>query len=474
MSVPQHGEVVTFGGAVRFSPRRRYRPSSVAEVLAILDHHAGDRIRVAGALRSWSEAARSDDVLLDLSFFGAVSVEGAASAPVAEIGGGCTIRRAFARIRRLAPGFTLPGLGGGTAQTLAGAISTGTHGSGEPSLGHFVTGLELAAFDAATGKARLHRIEGGEALKAARCALGCMGAILSLRVPLVPSASVRESVLHCPSLEAVLAEEPDHPLQHFLLVPYRWSWIAFRRRRAPAQGSRALRLPAGLASLPLALVLKALVVLNDSRATQGFYRHLFAALSPRGSRTLEAKAIADGPWRAPFAHLEMELLLPARHLRPAVAMLRHVLSEFADDGVGDPEAAVLLRRIGMADALDSERGRYAHHFPILFRRVLPDDALISPTSLAREPFYAVSFLSYRRKREGFLALADFLARSLVRLYGAKCHWGTHNPLAYAEIAPLYPALADFRAQCAALDPRGVFRNDYAARMLGFGTFGREE
>jgi len=470
MRVPRHGDIVNFGGTVRFAPRLRYRPASAAEVLEILDRHAADTIRVAGALHSWSEAARSDDVLLDLGYLDGVSVERDGPAPVAVIGGGCTIARALAQVHRLVPGFTLPGLGGGTAQTLAGAISTGTHGSGEPSLAHFVASLELAAFDPASGKARIHRIEQGEALRAARCALGCMGTILSLRMPLVPRASVRETVEHCPTLDAVLAQEEEFPLQHFLLLPYRWTYVVWRRKAIAAQRDFITwlhRTRLRLATLPLHFVVKAVASLNDARTTQGFYRHVFSALLPRGAGTADRRDLGTGPWRAPFRHVEIELLLPARHLKEATAALRHVLTVFADAGTGDSEVAAQLGRIGMADALASQRGRYAHHFPILFRRVLPDDALISATSGAREPYYAASLLGYRQPRDGFYALADFLARGLVRLYGAKCHWGTYNPLTYAEIAPLYPGLAAFRAYCAAVDPRGTFRNAYAARILGF-------
>ncbi|MGE5201926.1 MAG: FAD-binding protein, partial [Acidobacteriota bacterium] len=270
MRVPRRGEIVNFGGTLRFAPRHRYRPASAAEVLEILDRHAADTIRVAGALHSWSEAARSDDVVLDLGYLDEVSLERDGAAPVAVIGGGCTIARALEQMHRLAPGFTLPGLGGGIAQTLAGAISTGTHGSGGPSLAHFVASFELAAFDSVSGKARIHRIEHGEALRAARCALGCMGAILSLRVPLVPRAGVRETIERCATLDAVLARETDFPLQHFLLLPYRWTYVVWRRKAVAARQNVLAwlhRARLRLVAPPLHLLVKGLAILNDARAT---------------------------------------------------------------------------------------------------------------------------------------------------------------------------------------------------------------
>ena len=268
----------------------------------------------------------------------------------------------------------------------------------------------------------------------------------------------------------MLAQQAEFPLQHFLLLPYRWTYVVWRRKAVAARRNFLTWLHRSRlrsAALPLHLLVKGLAILNDARATRGFYRRVFPALLPRGAGAADPRDLGTGPWRPPFRHMEIELLLPAQHLKAAAATLRHVLTVFADAGTGGPEVAAHLGRIGMADALASERGRYAHHFPILFRRVLPDDALISATSGAREPYYAASFLGYRHPRDGFYALADFLARSLVRLYGAKCHWGTYNPLTYGEIAPLYPGLVAFRAHCAAIDPRGVFRNAHAARILGF-------
>src|SRR5205814_343790 len=61
--------LVNFGGNVAFAPRHRYTPSSEAEVLEVLDRHAGGTIRVIGSLHSWSDDTVSDDAILDLRLF---------------------------------------------------------------------------------------------------------------------------------------------------------------------------------------------------------------------------------------------------------------------------------------------------------------------------------------------------------------------------------------------------------------------
>ena len=121
----------------------------------------------------------------------------------------------------------------------------------------------------------------------------------------------------------------------------------------------------------------------------------------------------------------------------------------------------------MQDDLAGLRGRYCHHYPICVRRVLPDDTLISMASGAGEDWYALSFISYGKPkdREGFFLFADFMARSMARLFEARPHWGKVCPLDAGELESLYPRFSDFRALCHRFDPDGVFRNRWTASLL---------
>ena len=87
------------------------------------------------------------------------------------------------------------------------------------------------------------------------------------------------------------------------------------------------------------------------------------------------------------------------------------------------------------------------------------------TAGAAEPYYAISFITYAEPRERFYAMASFLARSMVRLFAARPHWGKYFPLTGADIEAVYPHLPEFRALCRQVDPLGVFRNDFAERVL---------
>src|SRR5262245_36278829 len=216
-----------FGGNQRWYSRR-YRPANDAEVLELLARHRSDRIRVLGSLHSWSDIASGADVSLDMSAFTTVEPFSRNGSTYVRVGAGCTLQALLDKLHA-STDQTLPTLGAIKKQTISGAISTGTHGSGRQSLSHFVTAVRVAAFEGATGRPTILEYKEGDELKAARCGLGCMGVILSVEFPTVPKFKVSEIVRLHGSLEEVLKAYADRPLTQFMYTPYHWKWVAFER-----------------------------------------------------------------------------------------------------------------------------------------------------------------------------------------------------------------------------------------------------
>jgi FAD/FMN-containing dehydrogenase len=466
--------VANFGRNVHFTPRDLYAPTTEAEVLAILDRHADGQVRVVGARHSWSPALVSRDALIDMRHFNDVRLEyGPNGETWVTAGGGCRIKHLLRKLHRLGD-VTLPSIGLITQQTIAGAIATGTHGSGRHSLSHYVDELRVAAYDPATGKARIYTWNSGIELRAARCALGCMGVILSVRIRCIPRYEVAECMVPCATLDEVLAVESKFPLQQFYLTPHLWTYYAQRRQIPPGFRTRrrwSARLFRGWwflsIDIGLHLVIKLLNWLPQSPACiRLFYRHVLPNLILTNTTVVDHGERMLVMAHELFRHLEIEMFVPARRLRDAMAFVRVVLQVF--DGalaLPDAETGLALERIGMDAELLGRRGSYTHHYPIAVRRVLADDTLISMAS-GEETWYAISFITYREPREAFLALDSFLARSMTRLFEARLHWGKYFPLTHAEVAASYPGLAEFRAICRQVDPRGVFRNEFTNAMLG--------
>src|SRR5438045_3141251 len=229
------GGITNFGGNVAFTPARFYAPRSEAEVVEILARHRGEKIRCIGSLHSWSRVAATAGITLDLRHLDAVAVTTLGPDARVHVGAGCTLGRLVAELR--AAGLALPTLGAILKQTIAGATSTGTHGSGSHSLSHFIEEVRVAAFDPDTGSPGIISLKGDE-LPAARCALGSLGVIVELVLRAEPAYELEERMEKIASLDEVTAGAADWPLQQFVLLPWSWHYLVYRRRRAQRKGSR--------------------------------------------------------------------------------------------------------------------------------------------------------------------------------------------------------------------------------------------
>jgi hypothetical protein len=321
--------------------------------------------------------------------------------------------------------------------------------------------------------------DAGDALRAARCALGCLGVVLDVRLPLVRDYDVAGSLERCASLDEVLAGEAAFPRQAFLLLPWAWDWVAWRRRVAapgePRGGAvaRLARRASNRAGTDVGLhaLLRLLLLAPDAeRRVRAFYRRLLPRLmrpeAPVVDRADRVLTLHHEYWR----HLEMELFVPAPRLPLALDVARHVLTILGGEPDAGPHVAparAALADAGLLDELARRRGSYTAHYPLFCRRVLPDDTLISMAAGGDVPWYTISVFDYARRSEPYLAAARLLARALRHACGARPHWGKIFPLDHDEVAPLYPELAAFRAQCERVDPAGVFRNRHVAGLLGF-------
>jgi FAD/FMN-containing dehydrogenase len=462
--------LVNFGGN-RAWHARCYRPRDEQEVLAILARHRAERIRAVGSLHSWSDVATVDGVALDMSAFDEVAPFKRDGSTFVRVGAGCKLADLLERLHETT-GRTLPTLGAITRQTLAGLVATGTHGSGRQSLSHFVAGVRIAAYDG-SGDPTVFEYRGGDALRAARCALGCMGVVLSIELATVPGYRVRETIRRLERIEDALALYEDHPLTQFALVPHGPAIVAWERHLMPPGGHGRRRLRARFfrafnlvwIDIGFHLLLKICLAAGDG-AVRTLMRLLPRLLVPNRPRVDDAEHVLTMKHHL-FRHEEMEVFVLESRVVEAAALLRSAIAIFAGDATSVPEGVEReLRAAGLYDGLMQLRGRHLHHYPVLFRRVLPEDVLVSMASGSDEPWFSFSLFTYCApgKREAFYAVCDWCARAMHALCGARLHWGKHYPLGAEETARMYPDLERFRAICRATDPAGVFCNGFAERL----------
>lgn len=165
------------------TPAETLRPGSVEELAAgiVRARDAGLTVRVAGAGHSFGDLVCTDGVLLSLDGLSGIQHLDPVTGLV-KVGAGT-------RLHELNPllaeaGRALPNLGDIDQQSVAGAISTATHGTGA-GLGNLATQVEELELVAADGQ--VHHLRGGDDLLAARVSLGALGVISSVTLRTVPA-----------------------------------------------------------------------------------------------------------------------------------------------------------------------------------------------------------------------------------------------------------------------------------------------
>jgi FAD/FMN-containing dehydrogenase len=438
--------IQNFGANQVWRPHAFLAPTSETELLALLRRQRGHRFRAIGRLHSWSRAPVGNDVLLDLRHLNSIAIHTDSDGPWVEVGAGCQVKRLLDYLNRR--GYTLPSVGLIDEQTVAGATATGTHGSGRQSLAHFIQAVRLACYDPQTHEPILRTISAGKELEAARCSLGCLGIITSLRLPIRKQYHVEEHLCSYAHLEEVLAQEEKFPIQQFYLLPWRWDFLAQRRREVGQPVSRFVALyrlywAIGI-DVGLHLTLTFLARNLPSSCTRFFFRRLLLAFVPRRPFIDQSQRQLTMQHEL-FRHIEMEIFVKRSVLASALACVREVLQRFSDTG------------------------SYTHHYVICIRKVLPDATLISMSNGWEEPAYAVSFISYVKpdQRAGFFALAHELATTLAERFDGRPHWGKYCPLPVNELRRLYPGWRDFAAIVKTADPGSAFSNEWFDAVFGF-------
>jgi len=463
-------EVCNFGKNLRFRPGSHLAPKDETELLSILQSHRTGRIRVMGAKHAWSNGIETDGVLLEMRHFRHIRIHTIDGLPFVTVGAGCQIKTLLAALNR--KGLTTPSVGLITEQTIAGAIATGTHGSGKHSLSHYVHSVRIACFDESGQTAQIVDITEGDELKAARCSLGCMGVMVEITLPCVPQYFVEEQLALKSTIEEMLATEAENPLQQFFLIPHAWNWMVQLRKVAekPCRSKDAwlyriywfLVLDIGNHLLLLFFA----VWLRSRRLVHFMFRRILpSSIFPRWVAVdrSDKQLVMEHEL---FRHLEQEVFVR----RSAVIDASHFLADIlklADDA-GHELSSSTRSQLDSVDALDTVQslgGCFTHHYPICFRRILPDDTLISMASGGSEDWYAISLITYTEPRDDFYQVARFLAKAMTLLFNARVHWGKWCPVTAEQIAQQYPELSAFNTICRRFDLNGVFQNQFISEKL---------
>jgi FAD/FMN-containing dehydrogenase len=172
-----------WAGDQRCQPAAVERPAAVGEVVGAVERAvaAGRGVRVAGSGHSFTAAVLTDGTLLSLDRMGAV-LDADPSSGLVRVEAGI---RLHALSQALAErGLAMPNLGDIDEQSLAGAISTATHGTGVTLRN---VSAQVRALRLVTARGTVVDVDGGEELLAARVALGALGVVTEVTLHKLPA-----------------------------------------------------------------------------------------------------------------------------------------------------------------------------------------------------------------------------------------------------------------------------------------------
>ncbi len=421
-------------GDQRCRPAELVRPRDRDELAAAVAAAAaaGRRVSVAGSGHSFTEAALTGGTMVDVAALRG-TIDADRSSGLVRVGAGTRLADLNEELHRL--GLAMENLGDIDRQTVAGAISTATHGTGAK-LRNISAQVEAVEMVLADGGVRELDAAEPELLRAARVGVGALGAISAVTLRCVPAFVLRRVDSPAPREEVFDAfDERAAANDHFELFtfPYADSALVLERNRVEGPPRPRGRLASYLNDVVLEnWALEALSAAG--RAFPGAIPRLsrLAAALASGGKTIDrSDRVFASQRRVRFT--EMEYAVPREHgLEAARRVIEWVRSN-----------------------------RYPVFFPIEMRVVAGDDAPLSP-SYQRDTTY-IAVHQYRRMqwRPYFEAVEAIMGD-----YGGRPHWGKRHFQTAATLAPRYPAWAEFQAARDELDPERVFGNDYASAVLG--------
>ena len=417
------------------TPTAHERPGSIAELSAAIGRarEGGSRVRAVGSGHSFSDIALSEGTLLSLDRLADVLDVDSASGLV-QVQAGITIHELSRRLD--AHGLAMENLGDIDVQSIAGAISTATHGTGArlPNISAQVVELTLVLADGSTLACSPEHDP--EVFRAARVGLGALGVIAEVTLRCVPAFTLRGVDAPAPLAQTLerfdeLARGNDH--FEFFVFPHADVALTRTNNRTEEPPRERSRLSAYANDVLLTNRAFGLLCRLGRRLPGRIpqINRLVTRLAGRRERVDRSAAIFASPRLVRFT--EMEYALPRERTPEAV---RRVL------------------------AMIEQRG-FAVPFPIEVRAVAADDAFLSTAAGRDSGFVAVHMFEGMEWEPYFRAVE----RIMDELDG-RPHWGKRHFQTAATLCSRYPDWDRFQAVRAGLDPDGLFANAWTDRVLG--------
>ena len=424
------------------TPQRVAYPADQDELVETVRNGADDglQVRAVGAGHSFTPVAASNGVHLHLDRLNAVERVAPQPDGTTHVTVGAGIRLGALNAALAARGLGMRNLGDIDKQSIAGAVSTGTHGTGAR-LGGLATQVVGARIVTAKGEVLETCPESNpEVFELARLGLGSVGVLSAVTLEVVPAFKL-EAVEEPWHLDKVLErlDGPDGLVEgndhfEFYWFPHTRRALTKRNNRVPDEVERPLNRVRGW--------------IDDELLSNGVFAvtNTLTTIAPRTTahvNDIAGRALSSRRFVAPAPEVfvsprrvrfrEMEYAIPRDQLVP-------VLTEI--------------------DRWLESSGEHVP-FPVEVRFAAADDLWLS-TAHGRETAYIAVHQYIRRPFETYFRGVE----KIVAGVGGRPHWGKMHWLEADRLGELYPRFADAQRVRQQSDPDGVFSSPYLARLFG--------
>ncbi|TML39527.1 MAG: FAD-binding protein [Actinobacteria bacterium] len=410
------------------------RPTTLDDLVRAVKTAAaeGRRVKAVGAGHSFTDTACTSGTMVELDGYARL-LRYDRDAATATVQSGISLARLSRELGTR--GLALPNLGDVAYQTISGAVSTGTHGTGIR-LGGLATqiiGLELVTADGSVLTASA--AEEPEVLAVGRVGLGALGIISALTLRCVPAfhlRAVEEPMRVDAVLESLdeLVEGNDH--FEFYWVPHTgWALTKRNNRTEDPVGGRGRWRELRDRVLFENVLFGAICRLGRMRPE---WIPRLARLAPGSGRSEYVEAswrVFTSPRLVHF--VEMEYSIPRDQAVTAVQRLR----QFVDD------SGLLIS------------------FPVEVRFTAADDIPLSTANGSDRCYIAIHVYRGMQHEQYFRGVEQIMWE-----LGGRPHWGKLHYQTAFTLAGRYPEWDRFQALRRRLDPEGRFANTYTERVLG--------
>ena len=409
-------------------------PTTEEEVSALVARavHHGHTVKAVGAGHSFTAAACTDGHLVRLDgLSGLLDVD--RTAGTVTVHGGMRLSDLNTVLHGL--GLALPNLGDIAYQSVSGAISTATHGTGRhlTGLAGQVAGLRVVTGDGSVMD--LSSTKHPDLFEAAKVGVGALGIITAVTLNVVPAFRLR-AIEGAKPVDVILGNldelvETNEHFEFFWIPHTKWALTKENNRTEDPVfvPSKVRRWYADTFLSNYAFG----AVCRVGRARPQLIPRLATALPSSGVSTYVDHSHRVFTSQRLVRFVEMEYAIPRQACAEALGRVRRMIEDRS----------------------------YLVSFPVEVRFTAADDIPLS-TAQGRETAYiAVHMYKGMEFAPYFRDVAAIMAD-----YAGRPHWGKMHYLSADDLAPLYPRWKEFQEARRRMDPMRTFANDYTRRVFG--------